>query len=33
MIGNQDVSTAARENYESVYRRYVDKVQGTPESR
>ena len=29
-IGNQDVSTAARENYGSVYKRYVDKVQGTP---
>ena len=25
-IGNQDVSTAAWENYGSVYRRYVDKV-------
>ena len=31
-IGNQDVSTTARENYGSVYRRYVDKVQGTPGS-
>ena len=26
--GNQDVSATTRENYGSVYRRYVDKVQG-----